>query len=686
VVWQVALPESILAIGYDSLGAMAMHSGQNDQLEAGPDAPQLNPLSLLLFILLAAIFVLTRLNSLFVGSIDFGHHVVLVTRLMEHLGGGLDPNDASTGAMAVYPRYAHALAAVVGTLVDSPVLGVHFISLVAVLAAWSAWALAARSLPEPAGVMNCLWLLILMLIADRFIRLEVFGNEILVNFFYAQMVGQAFACAVIAIATGLDARGGSPVVRYAVLGGAAWLLTKVHLVPAVQIFGFLVLMVITDALAARGRSAWNHAAGVAAIVIALALIFANPQVWELVRLSEHDGGLFLRYTPEPVHVAILAAVVAAVAVVMLLAWSFLSPDERRKWAYGRAVALFALTVSGLGIAQFLALKLGYGSPYSVKKHAFALNAAILLLLAFGLARFTPWAKARRHWIPPLRSVPAWATACLVPLALLGARSFEPRHASIETSRLAGVERFARHAEGLTVGDPSPQHDYAIGISGIGPIGDYLVSIASLQAPIDDNADAIRRGLPPPHQDLARYILTSTGRAFWDVPACRRTPPALGLIFVDAHCVLAEAVPPCAGKLDLTGSGEASPYAFDGLSAPESIGRWSDGGEASFTCRVRAGASAPRLIRFATRAFLPPGRSQRLIAGVGGGGEPATYVYDAATSTREIALPISAPTVASGIVKVTFRFPDAVSPAEAGVGRDTRRLAIAFTGVVFEVGP
>src|SRR5437764_1099471 len=84
---------------------------------------QANRLFLSLFVLLSAFFLLTRIDSLFIGSIDLAHHVVLVTRLMEHLGGRLDVNDPSIGMMAVYPHYAHSLAAAVGALVNSPVLG-----------------------------------------------------------------------------------------------------------------------------------------------------------------------------------------------------------------------------------------------------------------------------------------------------------------------------------------------------------------------------------------------------------------------------------------------------------------------------------------------------------------------------------------------------------------------------------
>ena len=166
-----------------------------------------------------------------------------------------------------------------------------------------------------------------------------------------------------------------------------------------------------------------------------------------------------------------------------------------------------------------------------------------------------------------------------------------------------------------------------------------------------------------------------------MPACRRTQPALGLVFVDAGCVLAAAVPPCEGTLDLTSAGDASPYAFEGLSAPEATGRWSDGGEASFACRVRTGSSAPHTVRFATTAFLLPGGTQHLVVGMNGVA-PATFVYDAGTPARELTLPIPEAAVAAGVLHVTFRFPDAVSPRDAGISRDPRRLAIAFRAVSF----
>jgi hypothetical protein len=642
-------------------------------------------LFLFLFALACTFFILQRIGSLFTASSDLAFHAELAERLASGLGSKARLHEHSPPwMMPIYPLYGHALAAIVSLLCDSPVIAVNFVSLVAVIIAWTSWIAASQALPRRIMTMNCLSLAGLFLLNDDYLHLEVFGQEIVVNFFYAQLVGNALACAVVAVAIILDRRREPAYFRYPLLAGSALLLTNVYLLTALQVLAYLALVVVADAAKAGRRGVRVLFVGTAAIVASLSLILSGPQLRSMIANAGNDGSLSIHYAREPRDVLILAVVVALISLAWLARWSLLTEGQRHLWAYARGISLFGLATSGLCIIQYIALQLGYGSAYAVKKYAFALNSAGLVMVALTVAVVAAWVTQRlraTRWRGG--RIPLSAGACLMAGALLCARSFDPANQTIDVSQLARAERLVRASRETVLGDPAPpQQDYAIDALGINLVADFYLSAVSLGAPFDDNAIAILTGRPPPHPEDARYILTSIGADFWDVPACRRILPVAGMVFVEASCVMKSAIPNCEGVLDLSTRGWFSPYAIEGMSIAESFGRWSEGARASFTCKIADRSSAPQLLKLVTRAFLPNGRTQRLVVSVGGG-EPATYVYDGANPTREVALTIPALAAASGRLHVSFEFPDAVSPKEAGVNDDIRRIAIAFSQISFE---
>jgi hypothetical protein len=90
---------------------------------------------------------------------------------------------------------------------------------------------------------------------------------------------------------------------------------------------------------------------------------------------------------------------------------------------------------------------------------------------------------------------------------------------------------------------------------------------------------------------------------------------------------------------------------------------------------------PRVIRFGTTAFVPQGHAQRLIVEMAGA-EPRTVNYDAAMPARDVVLALPQAAMAAGMLRVTFRFPDAVSQYDASVSGPAQPRAIAFNSVSF----
>ena len=118
--------------------------------------------------------------------------------------------------------------------------------------------------------------------------------------------------------------------------------------------------------------------------------------------------------------------------------------------------------------------------------------------------------------------------------------------------------------------------------------------------------------------------------------------------------------------------------IDGWSGPESWGRWSDGPQAKMALRV-ADSSRETIVDFALGAFAPPGHPQRVEV-LANGSRLANWTFDS-QQPAEISLRVPNAAIGrGGIIILTFRMPDAVSPNALGLSGDTRRLGIAITGL------
>jgi hypothetical protein len=121
--------------------------------------------------------------------------------------------------------------------------------------------------------------------------------------------------------------------------------------------------------------------------------------------------------------------------------------------------------------------------------------------------------------------------------------------------------------------------------------------------------------------------------------------------------------------------------LDGFSAPEPHGRWTDGREASFACRIGAveGKKFFR-VQIDTIGFVSRDHTQRVSISVNGE-KPVDYLYEAGRERRMIELPLSVQ--ASRDIRIGFTFPDAVSPKELGLSADPRKLGISVKSIRFE---
>ena len=122
---------------------------------------------------------------------------------------------------------------------------------------------------------------------------------------------------------------------------------------------------------------------------------------------------------------------------------------------------------------------------------------------------------------------------------------------------------------------------------------------------------------------------------------------------------------------------AEPFMLDGWSGQEAEGRWTEDGSATIGFPVEPPERGLRL-ELDAAAFAAHGRASPVPVAVDGetvaGRQPG-----AALQTRSVAVPARL-IRADGAVRVTLAISDPVSPAEAAVGADSRKLGL-FVGAL-----
>ena len=206
--------------------------------------------------------------------------------------------------------------------------------------------------------------------------MNVHGFEIVLNYFFAQIVGQALFWWLVWFSVIRSLKGRSSVSTAVPIAILAVLSTYIHGVPSVE------LLVIVGCLAtAETVTRWRDGRrGINALVLPFGLFLATgvaisvmPPFRAQRGFAKHDGYLEVDYVTWPVgHVTVALAVVVVSAI--LLALSLGGRLDRPTAVVLGGFAFAGISIAAPFFAQLALLALGEGSPYSVKKYAFGLIA------------------------------------------------------------------------------------------------------------------------------------------------------------------------------------------------------------------------------------------------------------------------------------------------------------------------
>ncbi len=497
-------------------------------------------LTALVLIAACVLVILYYWNSLWAASVDLGLHYAVTARIMEY---GHVPTiaDPSLGSMNGYPSLSHTLAALSGQMLGSTIAGLQLTALIALAALWASIALMLLSLPGQ-QLRIAFGAEIAILLLNKFlIHLELFGNELLWNFFFPQLVSQAAGLLVITLVLYMERRQVAPEVRYAVLGASVPILAQLHPLPALEVWGLLVLQLALDFLRSRdGDRRASLIVGLGAVAASLLLTVLNPSFITVARVSENNGALNLRYTPNPISLVIESGIVIAGSAMLLLWWMKLGTSEgQRSSLMLKYSGLLGLTIAGLCLLQVILLTFGVGSVYAVKKYAYGLNTLLVidLPLLLVMLRIRPSAQPENAPEGGLASGFRYAFPGLFVLASLFT-IMPPTSTRVATiDGVIPVERFATKYRAANPGSQAGQYDYAAGLPGGNGAVDFMITIGVLKTPQGRNVDDFLQGRLPSRPRQVGRVFTSVGAARWDIPACRELVTPDGFAILDGACVM-----------------------------------------------------------------------------------------------------------------------------------------------------
>lgn len=486
-----------------------------------------------------ALFLAAWIDAICSASVDLSHHYALVFRLFDEWSLS-DPNDPSLWEMSIYPNLSHKLAAAIGWIVGSPLLGLQVVTWLSLALVWFACVWLLRTLPSRAATIG-LAAFVLLLAVNRFVlHLPVHGAEIVQNFFFAQLVVQAAVLLAVAGAARMETRG-APIQARLLLLAAAVVCPAIHLLGALELLAVFALVLLTGFLASEYQEPHRRsriALAAIALLAAAAAVVANPYFAAMRQISTNNGGGSLGPALSALSTSVVKTVlvlaVAALVVAFLLLRAWMQRGCSREHAVARYLFAYGAGLAGLALLQAAVLPFGAGSPYAVQKYAYGLITFLVLGLA-ALAGLqaerhsaTDWRVPAGRW-PTIASVAGLAAFC-ASLLLVEATKL------LDVSDLVGLEQRIRVLRDTVLPVPTPERSNAVLLGRRIPQSvEYMFTIGILKTPRAKLGDMISYDRLGDATQFGSVI--AGGEALTHVDAhCAHVIPAGRLVVVDASCV------------------------------------------------------------------------------------------------------------------------------------------------------
>ncbi|UIJ71072.1 hypothetical protein [Aurantimonas sp. HBX-1] len=573
-------------------------------------------------------------------SIDVAHHFMLVD-FLAHEDPATLPASPWMESMAIYPPGSHWLAAGLGMVIGSNYAAMWVLCIVAIYAGYF---FLGRILQGGRGYVAVVLFFLLFLLARP--AGAVLGREIVINFFYSQLICAAFFFAILFVC-GRIGRRNELAVALVGLAGASFLMWM-HLLPGLYLIGAVGLFLLLEAGDdfRQGKPYLKRLAGVAVFGIAgVAVILLHPSFAAMREISANNGALEF-----PLNPWLLYAI--ALILVAVSGWSIIWSQRHERTAFDEILVAAAVAAVALMTVQLLSLLiLGEGSPYAVKKHLFLVITLALACSARALSGLLTAETAGRQTNP----LPTIAMAAVATWLVYPEQSILP---------MRGVTvplEYAQHA--VRYGFPSFEAgNTAMLAESVDPVTRYMINSGVFRVPFQTALAQLFHDIGQP-STAPEFAFLVEDQTVTELAGCNeRYAETSRYVVVASGCVGS------AGPGTVLSHRDNAIVTFDGWSVPEETHRWSDGDESRITLQL-APAAADQCLALNGFTLGP----QRITASIGGRIAAETRLEGRGT----MMVPLGR---AEGPTEVTLRFSDPHVPSEA----DSRILAFAVETMA--VGP
>jgi len=627
-------------------------------------------------------------NQMWSQSVDMAHHYALVTRLFD-LGNVVAP-DPSLGEMIFYPRLSHRIAAWLGTPFNSPIVGLQIAALSSMIAAWVGIVSMLASFGRHVRI-RALIAFAVLLIANRIIfKLNIFGSELVDNYFFSQLFAQAGMLCVLAIALLLERCEIRRGYRYTFLIVAILVIEGAHLLPALELLVCMGVLVLSD-LVDRwiGKRTASHAGFYTYLLLSgsvllgtAAAVLVHPTFGAMRMISENNGDLTVNRFGSIMSLVLLAVLVIVSSMLLLIRWQTAPAAIRRDVLPLKYFGALGFAASILFLLQCLALRFGQGSEYACKKYAVAL---VTVLLVQVVLHFVARRAISLHATDSVIRFRSALGEILLPgiVIALACISVIPKKPALTTTELRKLETQTRQIAPLLTERNSTLPTIAVHLPTMSVLLDYMYTIAVFKAPRNDMIMHLLSNQGPKDFGKLAAIVTARDDAVYDDKACRLPFATADLVTIDAAChrQTQRAAASCRSDFDLTKPGAVDPSMLSGFSVVDESGTWTEGHDASFKCELPpSGTFKPTQVEIVTSAFVYGARQQRVTVSSNATSATQTVKFMRAGDVQTITLRL--PESNSGWLTLDFALPDAISPKEVGMSIDDRRLGLLVRAIRF----
>jgi hypothetical protein len=598
-------------------------------------------------------FLLFRFGRYFQnGSHDLVQHYMLVDELMKHGGVRADAFQR-IGAMSFYPPATHWAAAIIGWIGGSGVVGIDIIT---IAAAFLSYLLLLHLVADRSPLAVVLFAIGFLLLKGT---ASLIGWEVVGNFFFPQLVGDAFYIATL-ILMARARQQWMQILAFVTVGTVTMWVQPLNAIHIIAAGCALLSLQALRSWREHGALPWRDTGRIFLVAsISAAIVASHPAFRAMKLISYNDGSLGFGYV-HILRINMLCGVVCAVN-----AWRYF----RGKAPHLDAVLSAAgIAATSLVIVQFLALKLfGAGSDYAVKKHMFlVLTVALLNATRLCMTILRNLGERKSKW-----------TVVAIPLVAGYMSRFALQGFTRPVAPTVHALAYADHAVAYGFPEFRPSNTSA-SLGSLPLISNVLISLSAFQHPFDDQARGWQRGKSL-LEDMPYAMIENTPDV--DRKCAVRFAETSEYVIVDPTCLKTYRI---GETITFSSSGTGWSYLNHGWGAGEAWGTWAISNrdsESTLSLTLTPNADGPYQLVVDAMAFIAPSHQSQTIIVKANGTQIASWNFSASSPSGIRTASISSELIHEGKIQLSFSAPDGVSPKQLGISEDPRVLGIGLKSLL-----